>query len=200
MTFVHMLTQMPLEGIALSLCAKLDNTCMLPIVAYQSNSAGQIEIELPVGFDGYFQAKGGGIYPTLIFLPSTRMQHLPSTFPLFPEAFYPTLVQSLGTTVAEVRSMVLVTALDCLGRPAAGISLGSPAADSETTGFVMVGGLLSRTSSLTDVSGGGGFVNLPAGPVLIHATIAASNRLVGTLGAQARPGYLSMVTLMPNGS
>lgn len=49
-------------------------------------------------------------------------------------------------------------------------------------------------------SGAGGLVNIPAGVLLINATLAASGRLVGSVGVNARPGYASMVLLKPNGS
>jgi hypothetical protein len=200
-TLVDLLSQKPLSGVVLSLCAKLDGTCMFPILPqYQSNSAGQLDVEMPAGFDGYFQADGAGIYPTLIFPPSTRKQRAPSSIPLVPASFYPTMVRGSGTTVADDRSVVLTTALDCVGRPAAGLLLSSPQADSQTISYVLAGGMPSRTTSVTDESGGGGFVNVPAGGVLINSTLAASNRPVGTAGVQTRPGHVSMVLIMPNGS
>jgi len=35
---------------------------------------------------------------------------------------------------------------------------------------------------------------------VITSTMAATNRLVGTVGVQTRSGYLTMVLVMPNGS
>jgi hypothetical protein len=200
-TLVDLLSQKPLAGVNLSLCAKLDGACELPILPlYQSSATGQLEVEMPAGFNGYFQASGAGIYPTLIFPPSTRRQRAPSTIPLVPDSFYPTMVKGSGATVAEGRSVVITTALDCLGRPAAGLALSSPDADSQTVSYVLASGVPSRTSTTTDESGGGGFVNVPAGPILIKSTLAAGDRPVGVAGVQTRPGHISMVLIMPNGT
>lgn len=198
-TLVDLLSRRPLAGVALALCAKLDGSCQFPILPlYESSATGGLEVEMPAGFDGYFQASGAGIYPTLIFPPNTSRQRAPSTIPLVPASFYPTMVS--GTTVAQNRSMVITTALDCVGRPAAGLSLSSPDADAQTVSYVLAGGVPSRTSTTTDESGGGGFMNVPAGPFLIRSTLAASGRSVGVAGIQARPGHISMVLIMPSGS
>ncbi len=200
MTMVDLLNRQPLPGIVLTLCAKLDATCMFPISSFQSSEAGQIEVDMPAGFDGYFQAEGAGIYPTLIFPPSTRRQRAPSTLPMVAASFFGTMVRGVGSSGAEDRSLILTTALDCLGNPAAGLSLASPQADAQTVSYVIAGGVPSRVTATTDESGTGGFVNIPAGSALITSTQAATNRVVGTVGVQTRPGYLSMVLVMPNGS
>lgn len=199
-TFVDLLTQKPLAGVAFALCAKVDGSCTSPIAQYQSSATGQLEVDLVAGFDGYFQAQGADIYPTLIFPPSTRRQRAPSTIPLVPASFFPTMVKGSGSTIAPDRSMVITTALDCLARPATGLALSSPDADGQTISYVLAGGMPSRSSTTTDDSGGGGFVNIPAGPALIKSTLAATGRPVGAAGVQVRPGYVSMVLIMPTGN
>jgi hypothetical protein len=128
LTLVDLLSQKPLAGASLALCAKIDANCTLPISLYQSNPGGQIDVEMPAGIDVYFQVEGVGIHPTLLFPPSTRKQRAPSTIPMVPASFYPTLIKG-GPGVAPDRSVILTTALDCLGRPAAGVTLSSPQAD-----------------------------------------------------------------------
>jgi hypothetical protein len=199
MTMVDLLSQRPLPGLALTLCAKLDATCMLPIASFVSNEAGQMDVEMNAGFDGYFQAVGAGIYPTLIFPPNTRRQRAPSTLPMVPASFFGTMFSGIGVTIANNRSVILTTALDCLGRPTAGLSLASPQADAQTVSYLLAGGVPSRAAAATDETGVGGFVNVPAGSAVITSTIAATNRLAGTAGVQVRAGYLSMVLVMPSG-
>jgi hypothetical protein len=200
-TLVDLLKQTPLEGVTLSLCAKLDGTCSLPMQPqYVSNSAGQIDVVMPAGFDGYFQADGAGIYPSLIFPPSTRKQRAPSTIPLMAYDFFATMAKGVRATVTADRSAILMTALDCLGRPAAGLQLSSPDIDAETVSYLIADGMPSRTATVTDESGNGGFVNVPAGTVIINSSLESGNRPVGTAGVQARAGRVSMAIIMPNGS
>jgi hypothetical protein len=200
-TLVDLVKQTPLEGVTLSLCAKIDGDCSLPLQPqYVSNSAGQIDVVMPAGFAGYFQADGAGIYPSLIFPPSTRKQRAPSTIPLMAYDFYKTMMSGVKATVAADRSVILMTALDCLGRPAAGLQLSSPDIDDQTVSYLIAGGMPSRTVTVTDESGNGGFVNVPTGSVIINSTLEAGNRPVGTAGVQARAGRVSMAIIMPNGS
>jgi hypothetical protein len=200
LTVVDLLSEKPLSGVTLTLCAKLDASCSFSsLPQYQSNDAGAIDVEMPAGFDGYLQAEGAGIYPTLIFPPSTTKQRAPTTLPIVPASFFGTMFQGLGVTVASDRSVILTTALDCLGRPAAGIALASPQADDSTVSYVLQAGLPSSIATTTDSAGIGGFVNIKTGGAVITSTIAANNRLAGTVGVQTRAGHLTMVLVMPTG-
>lgn len=197
---VDLLTKKPLAGLSLTLCAKLDANCSLPVAQYQSTEGGQIDVEMPAGFDGYLQAEGSGIYPTLIFPPNTSKQRAPGTIPLVPASFIGTMFSGIGVaSIGAERSTILTTALDCLGRPASGMILANQPTDDQTVPYVLEGGLPSRTARATDSTGSGGFVNVKAGSTVITSTIAASSRLVGTVAVQVRPGYLTMVLAMPNG-
>lgn len=198
---VDLLSKRPLAGLSLTQCAKLDANCAFPIAQYRSNEAGQIDVAMPAGFDGYLMVEGAGIYPTLIFPPSTSKQRAPGTLPLVPASFIGTMFSEFGvTSFGDERSAILTTALDCLGRPAQGMILASQPADDQTVSYVLEGGLPSRTARATDSTGAGGFVNIKAGGAVITSTLSSSNRLVGTAGVQVRPGYLTMVLVMPNGA
>lgn len=197
---VDLLSRRPLFGVRLTSCAKLDANCSFPIGQYESNEAGLVDVEMPIGFDGYLQAEGAGIYPTLIFPPSTSKQRAPGTLPLVPASFFGTMFGDLGVvSIGPDRSTILTTALDCLGRPAPGVILASQPSDDQTVSYVLEGGLPSRTARATDGTGSGGFVNVRAGSAFITSTIAATNRPVGTVAVQARPGFLTMVLSMPTG-
>jgi hypothetical protein len=199
LTTQDLLSQKPIQGVSLTLCAKLDANCQLPIAQYQSDQSGQIDVEMPAGFDGYFQTEGAGLYPMLFFPPSTRAQRAPGTLPMVANSFFGTMFSGVGGPVGSDRTVVMTTALDCLGKPAAGLALSSAQADDRTVGYVIQGGLPSRTAATTDDSGNGGFVNLPPGNAVITSTMAANNRLVGTIAVQTRVGHITMVLVMPNG-
>lgn len=196
--FINLLSAEAVPGVTFALCGKPDGSCTSPMAQYQSDASGKLEVDLLAGFDGYFQAQGADIYPTLIYPPSTRRQRAPATIPLVPASFFPTMVKASGSTIAPDRSMVITTALDCLGRKAAGLALSSPDADGQTVSYVLAGGMPSRSSTVTDESGGGGFVNMPAGPAVIKSTLAG--RPVGAAGVYVRPGFVSMVLIMPSGN
>ena len=194
-----LLSQKPVAGIHLTLCAKLDADCVRPIAAFQSDDAGQLDVELPVGFDGYFQTEGSGIYPTLFFPPNTRKQRAPGTLPMVPESFFGTMFSGIGATVSSDRTVIMTTALDCMGRPAAGMILTTNQADDRSVTYFLQGGLPSRTALTTDQDGAGGFVNIKMGGAIVTSMIAASSRVAGTVGVQTRAGHLTMVLVTPTG-
>lgn len=200
MSMTDLLSTNPVTGVRLTLCAKLDANCDFPLNQFQSNEAGQLVVELPVGFDGYFQTEGGGVYPTMFFPPNTRKQRAPSELPMVPANFFRTMVTQIsGQNVAADRSVVMTTALDCRGKPVAGMMLTSPQVDELTTSYVLQDSLPSSIALTTDGTGAGGFVNIKAGTVVVTSTIAATNRVAGTVAVQARPGYLSMALVVPTG-
>jgi hypothetical protein len=198
-TAQDLLSEQPMPGIVLTLCAKLDADCLLPIAQYQSNQAGQFDVELPAGFDGYFQTEGDGIYPTLFFPPNTRKQRAASTLPMVPVTFFKTMYSGIGASVSSDRTVIMTTALNCLGAPADGMVLASSQVDDQTVTYFLQGGMPSLTAPTTDASGAGGFVNIKVGSAVLTSTIAATNRLVGTAGVQTRPGHLTMVLIVPTG-
>jgi hypothetical protein len=200
MTVVDLLSQKPVSGLTITLCAKLDANCSWQLGQFQSNDSGQLDVAMPAGFDGYFQAEGAGIYPTLIFPPSTAKQRPASTLPVVSASFFPTMFRGIGvSSIGDDRSVILTTALDCLGRPASGMRLQSEETDDNTVPYVIQGGLPNKAAAVTDETGSGGFVNIKAGSAVITSTIDVSNRLAGTVAVQTRTGYLTMVLVTPTG-
>jgi hypothetical protein len=199
LTAADLLSQKPVPGVHLTLCSKLDADCRFPLGQFQSDPAGQLDVELPAGFDGYFQTEGDGIYPTLFFPPNTRKQRAPSSLPMVPSSFFASMFSGIGASVSSDRTVIMTTATDCLGRPAAGMALASNQIDDRSVTYVLQGGLPSRTASTTDQDGAGGFVNIKAGGAVVTSTIAATNRVAGTVGVQTRPGHVTMVLVTPSG-
>jgi hypothetical protein len=198
-TLLDLLSQKPVPGVRLTLCAKMDADCLLPIAQYQSDADGKLDIEMPTGFDGYFQTEAESVYPTLFFPPNTRKQRAKSTLPMVPASFFSTMFSNLGVTVASDRTAIMTTAWDCTAKPAPGMILASPQIDDRAVTYYLHGGLPSHTAVETDGDGAGGFVNIKAGNAVVTSTIAATNRLVGTVAVQTRPGHLTMVLVTPSG-
>jgi hypothetical protein len=199
-TTVDLLSKKPIPGVHVTVCAKMDANCLFPTAQYDSDQGGQLDVEMPVGFDGYFQTDGEGLYPMLFFPPNTRKQRAPGTLPMVATSFFGVMFSEVGGPVSSDRTAIMTTAMDCVGRPAAGLMLATAQADERTVGYVVQGGLPSQTAHATDGSGTGGFVNIKLGNAVITSTMAATGRLVGTVGVQTRSGYLTMVLVMPNGS
>jgi hypothetical protein len=180
----------------------MDANCQSPIgKTYESDQAGMIKVTMPVGFDGYFQTEGDGLYPMLFFPPSTRQQRAPGKLPMVTTAFFDRMFSQVGGPVTADRTVIMTTALDCEGKPAGGVILTADVADDRTVGYTIQGGLPSRTASVTDGNyGAGGFVNIRPGNAVITSTMASTNQKIGMVGVQTRPGYITMVLVMPSGT
>jgi hypothetical protein len=198
---VDLLKLTPIPGVRLTLCAKMDANCQQPIGStYQSDQAGEIKVEMPKGFDGYFQTEGDGLYPMLFFPPNTRQQHAPGTLPMVAASFVGTMFSGVGGPISADRTVIMTTALDCQANPASGLILSADPVDDRTVGYVIQGGLPNRTASATDSSGTGGFVNIKPGNAVITSTMASTNEKIGTVAVQTRTGSITMGLVMPNGS
>lgn len=96
------------------------------------------------------------------------------------------LLGQLGADVA--RGDILVTAQDCQGKPAAGVSFSVTPADPEAIAYYLVNGLPTSGVTTTDSTGYGGFMNLSTNATTVTATLGSSKTVIGTLGLVVRGG------------
>jgi hypothetical protein len=114
-----------------------------------------------------------------------------------PEAF-PLLTSTLSPNLPPDHGLVVLTALDCLGNTAAGVSFAALGGDAFTKPYYNVGGLPTLTTQ-TDSSGIGGVLGVPAGVISVTATLA-DGRKVGTVSLLVRGSALSFCPLVPIGN
>jgi hypothetical protein len=67
----------------------------------------------------------------------------------------------------------------------------------ETRRFYTVSGLPSQTSTSTDASGYGGFINITPGIRAVSGTRMVDNLFIGTISVLVRPGFFSYSLLAP---
>jgi len=124
---VDLKTQTLLTGVRLTLCAKMDANCQGPIATYQSNPEGNIEVDMPKGFDGYFQTEGDGLYPMLFFPPSTRQQLPSSKLPIVTTNFVGMMFSGVGGPIKADRTRSVSDGFELLGQSGKGFnSIGRP--------------------------------------------------------------------------
>lgn len=121
----------------------------------------------------------------------------PTFVTLVPTAGLLNILQATGGEFDPSGGVVIVTARDCDGVPAAGITYELVDADQPATAMYMDNGVLSSARSATDLSGIGGFVGVPRGYKNIDA-YAATGEHIGRVGVQVAPGSLTNITLLPS--
>jgi hypothetical protein len=193
-----------LPGIEAQLCRKLDATCENPVGSMAtSDETGLVTLQVEKGFDGFVQLTGSKIAPSMYFLtpPASGDLDLPMVPLASPLGASQIVLQAGGNTWAKDTSgIVLLTAFDCLGKGAAGINFsigGAP--DPNTFIFYLVKSLPTTNTSVTDDTGYGGLVNVPAGVRTVSALLGGpSGHKIGEISILVRAGYVSYSSVTPS--
>ena len=126
----------------------------------------------------------------------------PIPLPLIPTAQVPNLIQAGGGNFDPSTGVLFITAVDCNGVPAPGVTFQIDRHRDIATPMYLDNGVVSNAATQTDASGSGGFIGVPAG----FATIAGEVEIqpgvkvrVGELGVQSAPFTITKATLAPTG-
>jgi len=109
------------------------------------------------------------------------------------------LVRASGANFDPGSGHVLLTALDCAGKPAAGVAYSMRQGAGKVLEMYMESGVLTRARTETDATGMGGFSLVPPGFVDISAYNSSGAR-VGGVGVVAAPFTLTSTVLVPSGT
>ncbi len=133
----------------------------------------------------------------LFFNPPVRSDfEAPMVLPLLSSAGLPSVVQAAGASLDPTAGNLFITAMDCQGAPAAGVTYSIEQHQDQVTQLYMDSGVVSDTVLQTDESGVGGFVGVPPG----FAEVVGYNEdldRVGEIGVQAAPFTMTYSALVP---
>lgn len=121
---------------------------------------------------------------------------VPIPLQLYPSASLPRVIDAAGGELAPETGAVFMTAVDCDGQPAAGISLEIAEHEDEAVALYFDSGVISNTISETDATGVGGFIRIPPGFVEITGR-NRDNEPVAKVGVQASPTFVTYTVLAP---
>lgn len=194
----HTIEYLPLDYLSLELildatvkvCAANDTDCSSPF-AVDTSASGSAKLEMPAGFNGYFEISAPG-YATMLFFP--RMDFnvvLGVAWTLFPEEW---MAETLGAVEAidPGRGHIVAEAFDCTPgfQGAAGVRYAAPG--SATVAYAR-DGLLATGVAETDGSGLGAIVNLPPGPQTISAEVVEVDRPLDERSVIVRAGAITSI-------
>lgn len=130
----------------------------------------------------------------LFFNPPVMLDNpAPHTLPLIPAAAIPDLATAAGAPLDPSTGNLFVTALDCLGRPAAGVRY---SIDAQGTPLYVHDGEVSDASLETDSTGVGAFLGVPSGFPAVTAIVGES-QIVGSVDVQTEPFTMTYTVLAP---
>lgn len=199
LVIVDAVSQTPLAGVGAELCRKLDVDCSAPLSdTVVSDEHGMVSFTVDRGFDGYVALTAPGISSTLYFFnPPVTGATVTKTVSLSSPGMMLLFAQEIGVQLAADRGTVIISAVDCEGKAAQGVSYSTTAGDGTTVAFYTVGQLPTTKTDSTDQSGFGGLINVPAGVVTVTGTLVADGSRIGTLGLLARRGTMTYTVMVP---
>jgi hypothetical protein len=221
--FWDLINMVPITGVGVLLCAKLDPECSRPIDSriIPAGADGIARFKVPPYFNGYGivydltydggypddagDGGDGGPSPTVgRFLPSVIFFNPPivndtayGIVPIFSRRDIDQLAALQGNTWDQNLGMLFAGMLDCSHKPAAGVTWDPSIVDTKTKRFFYVNGLPDESAEATDATGFGGLLNSRTGSVTIAARVQATGKRVGEATVFVRPGWASYTYLAP---
>jgi hypothetical protein len=120
----------------------------------------------------------------------------PISLQLYPTAALPLVLDAAGGEFVPGTGSVFMTAIDCDGAPASGVTLEIAEYEDQAYPLYFDTGVLSNTAASTDSSGIGGFIRIPPGFVEITGVSREGVR-VAKVGVQANATFATLTVLVP---
>ncbi len=198
------ISQKPLAGLTVKLCAKSDLDCKAPLDTKMSGMDGTVTLTMPLGqngFDGFEDVSG----PGLAWLTFSAQPFIDDTS--FDEGILSKSQLNLMATLVSAqydatRGALAVATVDCAiagGKQgnASGAVLEVMPSDAKTKLAYVLKGLPDKNATETGPSGFAGVLNLPPGAVTVTAKVKASGAQIGSYALFTRPDSCSSVYVPP---
>jgi hypothetical protein len=141
--------------------------------------------------------------PALLFFnPAVKSDiSTPIPVPLVPTREAQTLIAAAGGNFSPTTGIVFTTSVDCNGAPAPGVALTIDKHQDVVTELYSQNGVISSTATVTDESGLGGYIGVPAGFVVIDGFLGsntATAKKIGEVGVNVEAFTISYSNLSPS--
>jgi hypothetical protein len=136
--------------------------------------------------------------PALVFFNPPIATDVTTPLPLqmLASGALPSVVQAAGAVLDPSTGNLFITAIDCDGRPGAGVTYEIAQHQDVVTPLYVDSGVVSDTVLQTDASGIGGFVGVPPGFVEVTG-YSPDSEFITEIGLQSAPFSLTYSLLAP---
>lgn len=199
--FVDGLSGLPPAGLKVRACQPEDSATCLEVASWQAADAnGGVTLKVPVSlgyFQGYLELQGGGLYPTLLRFGWPISKDVVTGVTVVNAFSANALVNMSPVTVDMTRGLLQLRSFGCGGVPLRGVSFSVDSADAATSVWYTVGQEIVPRFDVTETGdrGAGGIVNVKAGRASV--TARRDGVSIGSVTAPVRPGYMSIVVMLP---
>ena len=136
--------------------------------------------------------------PSMLFFNPPIAADVMSPIPLqlFPTSGLPAVIGAAGIQVDPAAGNLLIQALDCDGKPAAGVSYQISQYGAQVSSLYVNNGIVTESVTHTDATGVGGFVRVPPGFISVTG-VNSDGVTIGAIGVQAAASVLTYSALLP---
>lgn len=137
--------------------------------------------------------------PAMLFFnpPVVHDVERPVSLQMFPSSGLPAIIAAAGIQLDPTAGSLFIQALDCDGKPAAGVRYELAPAAPGVNSLYVNNGVVSSSGTKTDESGIGGFVRVPPGFVSVIGYNSDSVP-IGQIGVQSAASTLTYSALYPS--
>jgi hypothetical protein len=191
-------------------CDRLDVDCTSPVAGPAmedpSDPTAQIELDVPIGFQGFLQVTNPSTVPSMEFLARPIQEDTAGwNLTIATEPTVTGLGLATQTKIDRTLGTFIVIARDCNRAPLAGVQTSlevtqgsDPDAGPDTTvGFYLVNTFPTKSQMVTTSEGASGYVNVPLGSASLSGVIVDSGVALSPTSAVSRSGWISYVEVQP---
>lgn len=179
-------------------CERLDALCKAPVAVAENIVAGElVDLQLPIGFAGYFQIENPLTLSALHFLGRPLLEDTRGwDLTIADDVTVAGLGLATGTEIDPEQGAIIVIARDCDALPLESATFSNSAGGVQ---FYIVNNFPTPQATATTEQGSGGFVNVPIGTTILSAShesgaeLTATSAVIRALGE----GWVSYVELFP---
>jgi hypothetical protein len=181
----------PIAGAAIHWCKRLDLRCTTPSEDAITDDAGVARLNVPGGFEGYYEARADGFSPFIFARPPQ----------LVSETFVGGIINGpaialagnvIGITQEAELSQGILTAVDCNTIPAPGVTFEIKGGPNARLVYIS-DSLPSKTATQTDRTGSAAVYNATPGTFEMTATIAESSTVIHKGSGLMRSGWVTFM-------
>lgn len=195
LTVIDTVTDAPPPGLSARACSRLDVECANPLTP-DVNAAvdGAMHLSVPQRFAGFVEIRSPATVPTMYFINQELMRDTAESFAIISTAALAGLAARDNVMIEPERGFVLIRTFDCQGEPASGVQLSN---DKGGEPFAFVDGFPVVGRDETSGDGIGGFVNIPAGIVVLQGIVREHGTSLSNASVIVRPGWFSYGDVEP---
>lgn len=204
--YVGLVNALPIPGVSVRPCDKLDVSCSSPLAdAEVTDDAGVVRFTVAAGYDGYLETAWDAGPPAMVFInppvvDSTphRPTRLVDTTNFENIVGFVTKGLDGNHPIDPAMGHVFLYVSDCNKAPGVGVQFTFDRHGDETISAYLINNLPSTTATATDALGSFAILDVPPGPITVTAALQTTGQQIGIATGTVRAGTITYLAIVPS--